>query len=93
MLRIVSRRELLLYAAQISDFKQEIKRLQGIIEHERRRAEAAINLLLMRTVKAAITPTEPLTLDQEDAIKERAMDIFGDGKSYNEDEALEKLQE
>jgi hypothetical protein len=92
MFRIISKRELLLYAAQLSDMKTEIQRLNVLVEHERKRAEGAINLLLMRTVKAAITPQEGLTIQEEEDLKAKTYDIFGDGEELSEKDALEKLQ-
>lgn len=92
MYRLISKRELLLYAAQLSDMKAEITRLQTQVEHERKRAEGAINLLLMRTVKAAITPNEGMTIAQEEEMKDKMYDIFGDGAELNETQILDKLQ-
>ncbi len=94
MYRLVSKRELALYAAQIADLRKEVQRLQQAVEHERKRAEGAINLLLIRTVKAAITPDQSNTptFEQQEELREKMFDIFGDGKDYSEDETLEKLQ-
>jgi|WetSurSiteA1Bulk_404760.scaffolds.fasta_scaffold28464_2 hypothetical protein len=90
-LRLITKRELALLNATIGGMRDEIANLRLLIEHERKRAEAAINLLLMRTQKAVIDvePT-PLTLEQSDKLKEAALDIFGD--SYTEKEILEKIQ-
>lgn len=92
MFRLISKRELALYLAQMADMKAEISRLHVQLEHERKRAEGAINLVLMRSVKAAITPVEGMSLAQEMEMKEKAYDIFGDGADYSEQDALEKLQ-
>ena len=93
MFKIISKRELLLYAAQISDMKAEIARLHTSLDHERKRAESAINALLIRSAKLALTP-EPtgLTLDQEESIREKTYNIFGDGQEVSDEEALDKLQ-
>jgi len=66
--------------------------LHGDVEHERKRAEAAINALLMRTAKLVLTPDSPATMEEQEKLKERQMDIFGDGASYDEEQALEELQ-
>jgi hypothetical protein len=91
-LKLISKRELALYAAQIQELREQNARLALQIEHERKRAEGAINLLLMRTVKAAITPNEGITMQQEEELKAKQYDIFGDNNPINEDEALEKIQ-
>jgi hypothetical protein len=93
MFKLVSKRELTLYAAQIQELRNEVVQLKTQVDHERRRAEGAINLLLMRTVKAAITP-EPtgMSLAEEENMKAKMFDIWGDGQQLSEDEALEKLQ-
>lgn len=93
MFRIISKRELVLYAAQIQELRNEVATLRAQVEHERKRAEGAINLLLMRTVKAAITP-EPtgMSLQDEENMKAKMFDLWGDGQQLTEDQALEKLQ-
>ena len=89
--KLVSKRELSLYAAQIQEFKQEVDRMRLQVEHERKRAEGAINLLLMRTQKAVLTPEPPaLTDDEEDKIKAKMLNIFGD--DYEENKFIEDVQ-
>jgi len=90
--KIIHKRELALYAAQIQDFRNQIKELGLIIEHERKRAEGAINLLLIKTQKAAITPEpNPVTEKEEEEAKAKLLNIFGD----NEEEAslIERIQD
>lgn len=91
-LRLISKRELALYSAQIQDMKTQIENLTKQIQHERKRAEAAINALLIRTAKIAITPLEGMSLEKEMEMKEKAYDIFGEGNQESEAEALERLQ-
>ena len=93
MFRIVSKRELALYAAQMQDFKTTIAELQSQVKHERLRAEGAINALLIRTQKIALTPetaTNPMTEEQEENYKSKLMNIFGD--EYEEDNFIERVQ-
>ncbi|HCV42881.1 MAG TPA: hypothetical protein DGH68_05320 [Bacteroidetes bacterium] len=90
-LRLTTKRELALLNATIGGMRDEISNLRVLVEHERKRAEAAINLLLMRTQKAVIdVEPSPLTLEQENNVKEAALNIFGD--DYSEQELMEKLQ-
>lgn len=92
MLKLITSRELKLYAAQLEEYRKEIKRLQGEVEHERSRADAAVNAVLMKTAKVAINLDKPLTFEQQEKIQAKAMDIFGDGEPLTDEEALEKLQ-
>lgn len=89
--KLIHKRELSLYAAQIQEFKQEVDRMRLQVEHERKRAEGAINLLLMKTQKAALTPDTPqLTDEQEETIKAKMLNIFGD--EYEESKFIEDVQ-
>jgi hypothetical protein len=89
--KIIHKRELALYAAQIDDSHQEIIALRKLVEHERKRAEGAINLLLMRTQKAALSPEPtPMTEEQEEAVKAKMLNIFGD--EYEETKFLDEVQ-
>lgn len=92
-LRLIHKRELALYAAEIGDLRKEVERWRALVEHERKRAEGAINALLIHVAKVAITSdnAQPSVEEQEKAI-ERQLDIFGDGQTMNDAEALEKLQ-
>jgi len=94
MFRIITKRELALLHATIEDLRNEKIALQALVEHERKRSEGAINLLLLRTQKAVLTPEPvPLTEEQEDKMKERMLNIFGDEEeSMTEEKALEELQ-
>lgn len=90
-LKITTRRELMLFAAEIEDLRLERERLRGQVEAERKRADAAINALLIRTQKLALTPEAPaLTEDQEEARNTRILDIFGE--TMQEDELIERIQ-
>jgi hypothetical protein len=91
--KIVHHRELSLYTATILDLRQEKLALQATVESERRRADAAVNALLIRTNKIALSPNPiPLNEDQEEAMKQSALDIFGDSQELKEQETMEKLQ-
>jgi hypothetical protein len=91
MWKLINKRELSLYAAQIQEFRGEIVRLRESVEHERKRAEGAINLLLMRTQKAVLTPeTSPMTDEQEEAYKAKMLNIFDDNPE--EGNFLEEIQ-
>ncbi|MDD5037008.1 MAG: hypothetical protein PHE55_19960 [Methylococcaceae bacterium] len=90
-LRLTTRRELMLFAAEIEDLRLERERLRGQVDAERKRADAAINALLIRTQKLALTPEAPtLTEEQEEARNTRVLDIFGE--TMQEDEVLERIQ-
>lgn len=91
---IASKREMAFFAAQIKDFKEREKELMAIIEVERRRADAAINALLLKTNQIAINPVvrTPLNEDQEEAMRQAAVDIFNDSAELNENEILERVQ-
>lgn len=92
MFRLISKRELLLYHAQIQDLRKEIQDLRELVKHERARAEGAINALLIRKIGLAVTPDAGPTIAQQEELREKQFDLFGDGANYTEDEALEKLQ-
>jgi hypothetical protein len=90
--KLVHKRELALYAAQIDDFHSQVLVLRELVEHERRRAEGAINLLLMRTQKAALTPEpDKLTEDQQENLKAKMLNIFGD--EYDENDLISRVQD
>lgn len=96
-LAIITKRELAVYTGTIADLRKEIERLTKQIEHERLRAEGAINLLLARTQKAVLTPELPQQVAQEEVIKKAMLNIFGDEeegeeKQSNEEKLLEQLQ-
>ena len=89
--KLIHKRELALYAAQIQEFKKDVDRMRLQVEHERKRAEGAINLLLMRTQKAVLTPDPPaMSEDQEEAMKAKMLNIFGD--DYEENKFIEDVQ-
>jgi len=91
--KIVHHRELSLYTATILDLRQEKQALLVTVELERRRADAAVNALLIKTNKIALTPNPiPLSEDQEEAMRQTALDIFGDSQELKEQETMEKLQ-
>jgi len=94
LFRITTKRELALLHATIEDQHKEILALRALVDHERKRSEGAINLLLLRTTKAVLTPqVEPPTEEQEEKMKERMLNIFGDEETPTSDEKLlEDLQ-
>jgi hypothetical protein len=90
-LRLITKRELSLLNWQISELREEKKQLYKQVDYERRRAEAAINALLIKTNKIALTP-DPLTDlpdEEQEAIQANMLDIFGDNE---EAEIIERLQ-
>jgi hypothetical protein len=94
-LRIVHKRELALYAAQIEQSRKEIAELKKQVEHERLRAEGAINALLIRTNKIAITPNAPsemMSEEQEEKAKTKMLNIFGDDYEFDEADLTERIQ-
>ncbi len=91
-IRLTTKRELTLLAATISDLRAEIARLNVQLEHERKRAEGAINALLIKCTKMAITTDHESTIEEQEKFKERQLNIFGDDEPVSEAEALEKLQ-
>lgn len=91
MLRLVSKREMLLWAGTVQDLRNQIKALEEQVKHERARAEGAINALLIKTNRIAITPQENMTIKQEEDFKDKQYNIFGEGE-IAEDKALEELQ-
>jgi len=94
-LRLVTKAEISLYVGTISDLRSEKKHLQELVEHERVRAEAMLNLLLMKTQQAAITPNDTMTMKQQEEFEQRTgdmLDIYGDGKVQTQDELLKELQ-
>ncbi len=92
--KLVPKRELLLWTAQIQDLKNDIKRLREERDRERQRAEAAINMVLMKTQQVAITP-ETKPPDQAE-ISRLAFDIFNDSgqadKLKEEQAILDRIQ-
>ncbi len=94
-LRIVHKRELAMQAAMVEDLRTQILDLRKLVEHERARAEAAINLVLMKEAKAVLTPLDPLTLEQQEKFENavnKKLDLFGDHQDMTAEEALDKLQ-
>jgi hypothetical protein len=90
--KLIHKRELLLYVGQINDLRQQIAKLERVVDHERKRAEAAINGLLMKKQNIAINPDE-MTLEQENRIKEQVYDIFSDTMTREQEKKLmEKIQ-
>ncbi len=88
MFGLMSRRERSLLIPIVEEKKQEIVSLRNelsilktemakAIEWERLRAEGAINLLLLKTQKAVLTPAPGPGLNQEEML-EKAFDLFGD---------------
>jgi hypothetical protein len=93
-LKLITKRELALYVSTISDLRREAENLKKMIEHERMRAEGAINALLIKSVKMAIVPDDQrMTEMDEDKLKERQFDIFGDETGNDDEKRLEELQQ
>ncbi len=92
MFKIITKRELLLYSAQIQDLRKEILDLKEQLKHERKRAEGAINALLVKKVGLAITPDAGPTMEQQEEVRDRTYNIFAEGEELTEEDALAKLQ-
>jgi hypothetical protein len=90
-LRMITKREIALYVSTIADLREEVQKWQEHYGHERKRAEGAINALLIRSARIAITP-DTITDEDQEKLREKQFDIFGDGQNLNEEETLEKLQ-
>lgn len=106
-LKIISKGELFMYAQTIEALNDDKERLvnecnsirrecAAAIEKERKRADAAVNALLIKTNRVAITP-EPTDFELDKHLEREAkiMDIFGeeDDKKHKETEQfMEDLQ-
>lgn len=91
-IKLITKRELALINATMTDQRAEIARLREQVNHERLRAEGAINALLIKQERIAITPNDGPSFQQEEEIKAKEMDIFADGKMFTEEELLKELQ-
>jgi hypothetical protein len=90
---IASKREMAFFAAQIKELRDEKRLLMQTIEVERRRADAAVNALLVKTNSVAINPVKaPITEDQEEAMRQTSLDIFNDAEGLSDAEILERVQ-
>jgi hypothetical protein len=106
-LRIVSKGELIMYAHEMKTLSEEKKLLteelrlvrkecNAEIDKERRRADAAINTLLIKTNQVAITPAPTeFELDKQLEREAQMMDIFGerDEKKEKKDKETEQFLE
>ena len=103
-LRLTTKRELLLWQATMESQAKEIERLKmqnaemhlmyrGMVEHEQKRAEGAINLLLAKTTGAVIA--QPVKgIDDMTKLDGLMMDIFGKDEiagNLREQERQEKI--
>lgn len=84
-LRLITRREILLWQATLQDHKEEIIRLRLERDRERERAEGAINALLAKSAGLVVAPKKVF----EDEL-DRSMDVFND---ENQDKEQAKLME
>lgn len=90
---LIHNRELSAYALRVSEYRKQIEDLILDVKHERERAERAINALLVKEKKIAINlDDKPMTFKEQDEVKARVLDIFNDGNTMSEEEALEMLQ-
>ena len=90
-LRITTKRELALLSGTIMDLRKEVERVREERDHERARAEGAINALMIKCTKMAITP-DPLTLEEQEKLLEKQWNIFADGQAEEDAKKLEELQ-
>ena len=92
--RLVTKREMLLWAGVAQDLREEVKRLREELAKERARCDAAVNALLIKTQQIAITPETKAP--DIDAINKAAFDLFNDAqeeeKMKAERDALERMQ-
>ena len=93
-LRLTTKRELSLFNAVIQDQKARILALERAVQSEKKRAEAAINALLIKRTGLALTPDIPINEDQEEQLKVDALDIFRDLEEEKtaEETLMERLQ-
>jgi hypothetical protein len=85
----MTNKEKLLLLSIIRDRDRQIEKLELLVKNERLRAEGAINLLLLRTVKAVLTPQEPETEEQQEAKLEKLFGVFG----TENDSSISKAEE
>lgn len=94
---LASKREISFFAAQIEELRKEKRELLALVEVERRRADAAVNALMLKTNNIAInavkSPVAPvINEDTEEQFKQAALDIFNDSESLTEQEVIERIQ-
>jgi hypothetical protein len=73
----ITNKEKTLLLSIIADRDKQIAKFEKQLEIERARAEAAINLLLARTVHAVLTPSTPETDAERDKREEAMFGLFG----------------
>ncbi len=86
-LRITTKRELDLWKATILDLRQECQRMRQERDHERERAEGAINALLARAARVALPMRGGMDIENQ---IDRQTDIFNE---ENQDREQAKLLE
>jgi hypothetical protein len=104
-LRLTTKRELMLWAAQLAERDERIRLLEmelrelresvdKKVERERRRAEGAINILLAKTQGAVIKDERP-SAEELDGLNEAAMGIFGrdDGEEGDRVTSAREIEE
>lgn len=97
-LRFTTKRELLMWAAMVEQRDKRIADLESklaaqetwaraAVRHEQNRAEAAINMLLMKTQNMAIQrrPETP-DLEEFERVQATIMNLFGSEQASKEDE-------
>lgn len=98
-LRLTTKREIALWMATMDDQRKRILELESQVEMERKRADAAINLVLAKTTKMILDI--PQSLPEQNSWhmnQESLLDLFGEGdeaklqKEAVERDALERLQ-
>ena len=98
-LRLTTKREILLWMSTVDDLKKRVQEAELQVAIERRRADAAINLVLAKTEKMILdVPIDPKLQDPLEKIQEQMMDLFGEGdeakaeKEISDKQILERLQ-
>lgn len=91
-LRLTTKRELMAYAKQMAEYREEINRLRKELERWQDRFSKVVNLLLAKNTGMAIKLDEPMTIAEEEELKTKAFDIFNEGSQMTEEEVLDELQ-
>lgn len=107
-MRLTTKRELMLWATVIDDYKKRIADMQETIAaqeayyrkallHEQGRAEGAINALLLRTNKLTIAGNSNHSPQDLERLLEQSMTIFGDQRDLRKEaeqaKEIERLQQ
>ncbi len=92
--KIVTKREIALWISQIEDYKNRLLAMQKERDHERLRAEGAVNALLAKTQGLVLTPDDKSHTDDVEEARNMMFTIFGEDEeeASRQKDILEKLQ-